>query len=96
MRKNIGPIIQKKNYKKSYKLYIIPILYYTTTTMACPISFLNFFDSVYFSIHHTAQFIWSDIHGKSRSSVKPPNIKMSKKERKEVQNSQGKLGHTKI
>lgn len=35
-----------------------------------------------------AQFIWSDIHGKSRSSVKPPNIKMSKKERKEVQNSQ--------
>ena len=52
-----------------------------------------FFDSVYFSIHHTAQFVWSDIHGKSRSSVKPPNIKMSKKERKEVQNSQGKLGH---
>jgi len=38
-----------------------------------------------------AQFIWSDIHGKSRSSVKPPNIKMSKKERKEVQNSQANV-----
>merc|ERR1712018_880430 len=38
-----------------------------------------------------AQFIWSDIHGKSRSSVKPANAKMTKKEKKEVQNSQANV-----
>ena len=37
----------------------------------------------------TAQFIWRDVNGKVRSSIKPANVKLSKKERKEVQNSQG-------
>ena len=37
-----------------------------------------------------AHFVWRDANGKVRSSVKPHNVKMSKKERKEVQNSQGK------
>jgi len=38
-----------------------------------------------------AHFIWRDANAKVRSSVKPHNVKMSKKERKEVQNSQANI-----
>ena len=53
-----------------------------------PLLHLILFDSAIIR-YTTAQFIWRDLNGKTRSSVKPPNIKMTKKEKKEVQNSQG-------
>lgn len=43
-----------------------------------------------------AQFVWKDSGGKIRSSVKPPNVKMTKKEKKEAQNSQGKIWQKKL
>ena len=42
-------------------------------------------------MHILAPFLWKDTNGKIRNSVKPTNAKMSKKERKEIQNSQGNL-----
>ena len=37
-----------------------------------------------------AHFLWKDARGQIRSSIKPANKNMSKKEKKDVQNSQGK------
>ncbi len=59
-----------------------------------PRAFSEHVRHLFFYITTPAQFEWKDISGKVRSSVKPPNVKMSKKERKEVQkvqNTQGNL-----
>jgi len=37
----------------------------------------------------SAHFLWKDMHGKTRSSIRPINTKQAKKERKDALNSQG-------
>ncbi len=44
----------------------------------------------------TAHFLWKDLNGKVRSSLRPVNTKQSKKERKDALNSQGKERNTKL
>ena len=46
------------------------------------------------SVLLAAHFLWKDMNGKVRSSLRPVNPKQSKKERKEALNSQGKSRHT--